>query len=198
MGVVKTLKSIREFFWPLLDPLDEVSIRQITIEDCKFNDDEIDMELKYLEDNKRSEEDRKKEVESKATIFIGTFAVATTVLINMAKEFIFSPILQTESLNYAVVLLIALTIIYLCRAINAFPQTEPLVCPEEAQAFFAGQSFTGVAADGEDVYKRQSKVRSFFSRTFYKLSNKITDVKMPYGAVDFRIMSRQMLSLIHI
>ena len=71
MGVVKTLKSIREFFWPLLDPLDEVSIRQITIEDCKFNDDEIDMELKYLEDNKRSEEDRKKEVESKATIFIG-------------------------------------------------------------------------------------------------------------------------------
>ncbi len=72
MGVVKTLKSIREFFWPLLDPLDEVSIRQITIEDCKFNDDEIDMELKYLEDNKRSEEDRKKEVESKATIFIGT------------------------------------------------------------------------------------------------------------------------------
>jgi len=63
MGVVKTLKSIREFFWPLLDPLDEVSIRQITIEDCKFNDDEIDMELKYLEDNKRSEEDRKKEVE---------------------------------------------------------------------------------------------------------------------------------------
>ena len=118
MGVVKTLKSIREFFWPLLDPLDEVSIRQITIEDCKFNDDEIDMELKYLEDNKRSEEDRKKEVESKATIFIGTFAVATTVLINMAKEFIFSPILQTESLNYAVVLLIALTIIYLCRAIQ--------------------------------------------------------------------------------
>ena len=94
MGVVKTLKSIREFFWPLLDPLDEVSIRQITIEDCKFNDDEIDMELKYLEDNKRSEEDRKKEVESKATIFIGTFAVATTVLINMAKEFIFSPILD--------------------------------------------------------------------------------------------------------
>ena len=38
----------------------------------------------------------------------------------------------------------------------------------------------------------ESKIRSFFSRTFYKLSNKITDVKMPYGAVDFRMMSRQM------
>ena len=34
---------------------------------------------------------------------------------------------------------------------DAFPQTEPLGCPEEAQAFFAGQSFTGVAADGDTV-----------------------------------------------
>ena len=74
--------------------------------------------MKYLEDNRKSEEDRKKEVESKATIFVGTFAVATTVLINMAKEFIFSPVLELQSLNYFVVFLIALTIIYLCRAIQ--------------------------------------------------------------------------------
>lgn len=57
-------------------------------------------------------------MESKATIFVGTFAVATTVLINMAKEFIFSPILEIEALNYLVVFLIALTIVYLCRAIQ--------------------------------------------------------------------------------
>ncbi len=42
----------------------------------------------------------------------------------------------------------------------------------------------------------ESKIRSFFSRTFYKLSNKITDVKMPYGAVDFRMMSRQMVDAV--
>ncbi len=42
----------------------------------------------------------------------------------------------------------------------------------------------------------ESKIRSAFSRTFYKVSNKITDVKMPYGAVDFRIMSRQMIDSI--
>lgn len=42
----------------------------------------------------------------------------------------------------------------------------------------------------------ESKIRSFFSKTFYKLSNKITDVKMPYGAVDFRIMSRQMVDAV--
>lgn len=42
----------------------------------------------------------------------------------------------------------------------------------------------------------ESKIRSFFSRTFYKLSNKITDVSMPHGAVDFRIMSRQMVNAV--
>lgn len=42
----------------------------------------------------------------------------------------------------------------------------------------------------------EARLRSFFSKTFYKLSNKITDVKMPYGAVDFRIMSRQMVDAV--
>ncbi len=44
--------------------------------------------------------------------------------------------------------------------------------------------------------KGESKIRSLFSRNFYKFSNKITDVKMPYGAVDFRIMSRQMVNAV--
>lgn len=42
----------------------------------------------------------------------------------------------------------------------------------------------------------ESPVRSFFSRNFYKFSNKITDVKMPYGAVDYRMMSRQMVNAV--
>lgn len=40
----------------------------------------------------------------------------------------------------------------------------------------------------------EAKLRSAFSRSFYKLNNKLTEVKMPYGAVDFRIMSRQMVN----
>ena len=44
--------------------------------------------------------------------------------------------------------------------------------------------------------KGESKVRSFFSLTFYKLSNKITEVSMPYGAVDYRMMARQMVDSI--
>ncbi|MBP3339993.1 MAG: glycosyltransferase family 2 protein [Lachnospiraceae bacterium] len=42
----------------------------------------------------------------------------------------------------------------------------------------------------------ESPIRSFFSRTFYKLSNKITDVDLVQGAVDYRIMSRAMVDAV--
>lgn len=42
----------------------------------------------------------------------------------------------------------------------------------------------------------ESKIRSAFSRIFYRISNQLTDVKMEQNAVDFRIMSRQMVDSI--
>lgn len=42
----------------------------------------------------------------------------------------------------------------------------------------------------------ESKIRSLFSKTFYKLSNRMTDIELVQGAVDFRIMSRQMVDSI--
>lgn len=42
----------------------------------------------------------------------------------------------------------------------------------------------------------ESKIRSAFSRTFYKVSNHMTDVKLEQNAVDFRMMSRQMVNSI--
>lgn len=44
--------------------------------------------------------------------------------------------------------------------------------------------------------KGEAPIRSFFSRMFYHLSNCMTNVKMAYGAVDFRIMTRQMVDAI--
>jgi glycosyltransferase involved in cell wall biosynthesis len=38
--------------------------------------------------------------------------------------------------------------------------------------------------------------RSFLSRQFYKVNNRLSNVQMPYGAVDFRMMSRQMVDSI--
>lgn len=42
----------------------------------------------------------------------------------------------------------------------------------------------------------ESPIRSLFSRTFYHISNRLTNVKLAYGAVDFRMMTRQMVDAI--
>lgn len=42
----------------------------------------------------------------------------------------------------------------------------------------------------------ESRLRSWFSQLFYKLSNHMTDVQMPQNAVDYRIMSRAMVDSI--
>ncbi len=44
--------------------------------------------------------------------------------------------------------------------------------------------------------KGESKVRQFVSKIFFSFQNKISDVKMPEGAVDYRIMSRKMVDAI--
>ncbi len=44
--------------------------------------------------------------------------------------------------------------------------------------------------------KGESRVRSFFSRQFYKISNRFTDVNLVQGAVDYRIMSRRMVDAV--
>ena len=40
----------------------------------------------------------------------------------------------------------------------------------------------------------ESKFRGIFSKLFFKLSNRLTDVKMPYGAMDFRMMTQSLNS----
>lgn len=44
--------------------------------------------------------------------------------------------------------------------------------------------------------KGESKIKSLFSSMFYKLSNRFSDVELTQNAVDFRIMSRQMVNSI--
>lgn len=51
-------------------------------------------------------------------------------------------------------------------------------------------------ATKRDEREGESKFRGIFSKLFFKLSNKLTDVKNPYGAMDYRMMTRQMVDSI--
>lgn len=51
-------------------------------------------------------------------------------------------------------------------------------------------------ATKRDEREGESAFRGLFSKLFFRISNKMTDVKMPYGAMDYRMMTRQMVDSI--
>lgn len=72
-------------------------------------------------------------------------------------------------------------------------QHPPAMIPEMMKGIEEGYD---CCAASRSTRKGEAPVRSLFSRMFYHLSNRMTNVKMAYGAVDFRIMTRQMVDAI--
>lgn len=48
----------------------------------------------------------------------------------------------------------------------------------------------------EEKKRKDGLLRRGFSKLFFKMQNRMSSVKMPYGAVDYRVMSRQMVDAI--
>ncbi len=115
--VLKVFIDIRELIWPLLEPLEESKQNEINETDCFWKSKEEDFILSYVEKYSESEENRKKEVESKSTIFIGTFGVVTAVLISLTKELILNDSVPVTFSKLLLICMMTLAIIYLCRAI---------------------------------------------------------------------------------
>ncbi len=72
-------------------------------------------------------------------------------------------------------------------------QHPPAMIPEMMKGIEEGYD---CAAARRTTRAGESRIRSAFSNLFYRLSNHMTDVKMPQAAVDFRIMTRQMVDSI--
>lgn len=72
-------------------------------------------------------------------------------------------------------------------------QHPPAMIPEMMKGIEEGYD---CAAARRTTRAGESRIRSAFSNLFYRLSNHMTDVKMPQAAVDFRIMTRQMVNSI--
>ena len=73
-------------------------------------------------------------------------------------------------------------------------QHPPELIPKMVEGIEEG--YDCVAARRTDR-KGEARIRSFFSRQFYKIINKMTDkIELVQGAVDYRIMSRQMVDAV--
>ncbi len=72
-------------------------------------------------------------------------------------------------------------------------QHPPAMIPEMLRGIEEGYD---CAAARRTSREGEARIRSLFSRAFYRLSNRLTDVTMAEGAVDFRVMTRRMVDAI--
>lgn len=99
---------------------------------------------------------------------------------NFGKEAAMYAGLQHTSADYVVVM-------------DADLQHPPHVFPQMLEAMEEGYD---CCATKRDEREGESFFRDLFSKLFFKLSNKLTDVKNPYGAMDYRMMTRQMVDAV--
>lgn len=70
------------------------------------------------------------------------------------------------------------------------PQMFPEMIKEVTENGYDCCALRRTAREGE------SKFRETFSKLFFRIQNALSETKMPYGAVDYRIMTRQMVDSI--
>ena len=114
---MKCFSLIREYFWPLLDPLKKKDFNALTDKNIVIKDDDVDdcydLTLKYYD----SEDDRKKVVESKSTIFIGAVGFVIAILLSMATGLILNPKVQLSFLTSFSIIMWVFIVIFFCRAV---------------------------------------------------------------------------------
>lgn len=108
------LSEIREWFWPLLEPIEIHFIAQIGIDDIKISQSEnLESTYEWAKKYYESEEKRRSDVEGKSTIFIGTVGFLLTILLNITKDLVSIQGMQVlfNTIAFSVI------IIYFCRVV---------------------------------------------------------------------------------
>lgn len=100
---------------------------------------------------------------------------------NFGKEAAMYAGLKNSTADYVVVM-------------DADLQHPPAIFPEMLKA--VDEEGYDCCATRRDEREGESFFRGAFSKLFFMLQNKMTDVKMPYGAMDYRMMTRQMVDSI--
>lgn len=114
---MKFPEGAREFFWPLLEPLKKKDFDPFKVEELTIKEDDLgtcyDLTLRYYD----SEEERRKTIESKSTIFIGSIGFVIAILLSMATGLLLNPKIQPGFLTCFSVLMWVVIVIYFCRAV---------------------------------------------------------------------------------
>jgi hypothetical protein len=118
---MQVFSNIREFFWPLLEKEEVNSVKPLTIEDISVDSVNLEKALEYTLKKFEREEDRKKSVETKASLFIGTISVVTSVIVGITSVLINKNDFTTGTTT--LIFLLFILTIYMARTIWFSVQT---------------------------------------------------------------------------
>lgn len=108
-------KIIREFFWPLLDKEEPQQSKVLNIDEISVDKSHLPKTLEYARDCYNQEAERLKSIESKASLFIGTISVVTSVVLGVTSILIKENIFDI-TVVILVLLLFVLTL-YMSRTV---------------------------------------------------------------------------------
>jgi len=80
---MKLFNRIREFFWPLLEKETIKSPENLDPEEIKIHSDQLERTLNLSINCYEKEDERRKTIEDKSSLFIGTISIITSVLIGV-------------------------------------------------------------------------------------------------------------------
>lgn len=112
---MNVFKGIREFFWPLLEKGKPQEFKQLNEDEILVDKSHLDKTLEYTLDCYNQEAERRKSIESKASLFIGTISVVTSVVLGVT-----SILVKENSFNITVSILVFLLFIltlYMSRTV---------------------------------------------------------------------------------
>ena len=78
-------RNAREFFWPLLEKGEIIEPSCLNVSEITIDSSHLQKTLEYVFDCYNSEADRRKSIEGKASLFIGTISVVTSVVLGVTS-----------------------------------------------------------------------------------------------------------------
>ena len=82
---MSVFKQVREFFWPLLEKGEPPTFEELIKDNILVDNSFLPEVFRYTLDCYNREEERRKGIESKSSLFIGTISVVTSVILGVAS-----------------------------------------------------------------------------------------------------------------
>lgn len=164
--------KVREFFWPLLEKGSTQQVENLAEQDISVDISHLPKILEYTLNCYYQEDERRKNIEDKASLFIGTISVVTSILLGVT-----SILVKENSFDIAIAILVFLLFIltlYMARAVWFSVKTL-----EKKNYFSISIDLFLINSTNETYYKQLiSRVTHIIRKNTIIINNKVDNMTM--------------------